>query len=324
MKGRMNVIITASGGGHTGYAIAIAQRLKGKANIMFIVPKNDSWSASKVKEYGNVIYVKKARGPKDSLFKAFPGLISAFYESLNVLPKGFDIFISTGSNHSVPPAYVAKLKGLKVINIESSVRFTKPSLSVKVIKPIADITILQWPEQKKIIPEGIVVGPLFELPMYKSEDKGYILVTGGTYGHKMLFDAIAKTNLNNVVLQVGKVNPEKYRKEHPEWIIFDFDPDFQRWIAGASVVVSHLGKTVIDAALTYGKPVVIVPNPEWIHTAGLVDARILAKKLNAEVVEEIFPENISNAVDKVQKRKPPEYEDGAVKLAALIEEMLFS
>ena len=140
----------------------------------------------------------------------------------------------------------------------------------------------------------------------------------------MLFDSIAKTGLKNVVLQTGRINPEKYKKIHSEWIVFDFDPDFQKWIAGASVVVSHLGKTVIDAALTYGKPVVIVPNPEWTHTAGLADAKILAKKLNAEIVEEISPENILNAIDKVREKKPPRYEDGAAKLIALIEDMLSS
>jgi len=312
------IIISASGGGHTGYAVALAQRLKGKAEMTFIIPENDKWSELKVNTFGKVISIKKARGPKDSLIKAIPNLISAFWDSMRIIDEAFDIFVSSGSNHSVPPAFAAKLKGFKIINIESSVRFTKPSLSVKALKYISDATILQWPEQKSFLPEGIVVGPLFEKPLYPSKDKGYILVTGGTYGHKKLFDVISKLDYDNVVLQTGRINPKYYKKKHPEWIIFDFDPDFQKWIAGASLVISHLGKTVIDAALTYKKPVVIVPNPEWKLTAGWKDAEMLAKKINALLVKKISVENIAEAINKAKDRIPPEHPDGAEKLARMI------
>ena len=42
--------------------------------------------------------------------------------------------------------------------------------------------------------------PIYELPEYEPWDEGYILVTGGTYGHKALFDAISELNIENVVL----------------------------------------------------------------------------------------------------------------------------
>lgn len=317
-----NIIITASGGGHTGYAIALAQRLQDKAKLLFIVPEDDLWSKSKVERYGDVVYVKKARGPNDSLLKAIPGLLKASFQSLGRVKGSFDVFVSTGSNHSVPPAIAAKLKGLKVVNIESSVRFTKPSLSVRALKPISSITALQWPEQEKILPGGVVVGPLYEKPIYESRDEGYILVTGGTYGHRLLFDTIAKLDYENVVLQVGRVDPKPYIEKHPKWRVFDFDPDFARWISGAKIVVSHLGKTVIDAALTYRKPVVIVPNPEWRLTAGWRDAEILAEKLNAILVRDITPQTLEEAIDEACKRKPPTYDDGAEKLAKIIMEEL--
>jgi len=312
------IIITASGGGHTGYAVALAQRLKGKAEMTFIVPEGDLWSKSKVEKYGEIVYVRKARGPRDSLVKAIPGLIKAGLQSLKKVEDSYDVFVSTGSNHSVPPAIIAKVKGLKLLNIESSVRFTKASLSVRALKYISDLTVLQWPEQKKILPGGTIVGPLFEKPLYPCEDKGYILVTGGTYGHKLLFDAINNLDLDNIVLQTGRVDSEPYRKKHPEWIVFDFDPEFQKWVAGASIVISHLGKTVIDAVLTYKKPTIIVPNPEWTLTAGWPDAELLAKKLNAVLVKKITPESILRAIEEVKNKQPPDFPDGAENLAKII------
>ncbi len=317
----VRVIITASGGGHTGYAVALAQRLHGRADILFIIPRNDKWSRSKVERYGEVVEVSKPRGPRDSLGKLLIRMPRALLESIGHVRGDYDVFVSSGSNHSVPPAIIARLKGLRVYNVESSVRFTRPSLSARWLRPFSHVTVLQWEEQLKLHPNGAVYGPLYEYPEYEPVDKGYILVTGGTYGHKLLFDAISELELENIVLQTGRVDPEPYRKRHPEWVVFQFDPDFGKWLAGASVVVSHLGKTVIDAALTYRKPVVVVPNPEWRLTAGWEDARILARKLNAVFVEDIAPKSLLDAIEEAKKRRPPSYPDGAEKLAREILEL---
>ena len=313
----MNVLITASGGGHTGYAVAIAQRLKGKANITFVVPEGDEWSAAKVRRYGGIIYVKKARGPKDPLWRSIPGLMKALLESIQRIGK-VDVIIATGSNHCVPPSIIAKLKGAKLIAIESSVRFTKPSLSIKTLTPIADLIALQWPEQKRLHPKGVVVGPIYELPEYKPWNGGYILVTGGTYGHKLLFDTISKLNLDKVVMQTGRINPEPYKRKHPDWIVFDYDPDFGRWLAGAKVVITHFGKTAIDAVLSYRKPTIIVLNPEWKYTVGEKDAEILARKLNALLIRNITFNNLEKAIHSAIKITLPNYENGAENLTKFI------
>ena len=318
------VIITASGGGHTGYAVSLAQRLSGKVDLCFIIPEGDSWTYSKVSKYGSVYEVVKLRGPRDSWVKLITKAPKAFIQSLSKVKSGAKVFVSTGSNHSVPPAIISKLRGAYLINIESSVRFTRPSSSVKLLRRFADLTVLQWEEQRRLIPEGIVVGPLYEKPEYEIRNEGYVLVTGGTYGHKKLFDAVLKAGIENVVLQTGRVDPEPYKKARPKWRVFRFDPNFGKWLAGADVVVTHLGKTVIDAALTYRKPTVIVPNPEWRLTAGYEDAEYLAKKLNAIVVKEITPNNIVKAINEVRGREVPRYKDGAEELAKIIMEKLKS
>lgn len=315
---RRKVVITASGGGHTGYAVAIAQRLSGKAELAFVVPEGDLWSASKVRLYGRVTFVKKARGPNDMLIKALPGLLKACIQSALRVPSGFHVLVSSGSNHSIPPALVARAKGMKVVNIESSVRFTRPSTSARLLRPLSHLTALQWPEQEELLPGGVLVGPIFEKPAYRPEDRGYILVTGGTYGHRRLFNAILKLNLERVVMQTGTVDPTPYKMKKPSWIVFRFDPDFAKWLAGATVVISHLGKTVIDAALTYRKPVIIVPNTEWKYTAGWRDAELLAEKLNAVLVRNVSPEVIRRAIREAEGRRPPKYEDGGENLAKLI------
>ena len=56
MREGMRVVIIASGG-HTGYAVALAQRLHRKAELLFIVPCGDSWTRSRVERFGRVVEV---------------------------------------------------------------------------------------------------------------------------------------------------------------------------------------------------------------------------------------------------------------------------
>ncbi len=310
----MRIGITASGGGHTGYAVALAQRLYGKAELIFYIPTDDVWSRSKVSRYGSVVEIRKARGPNEGFQKLATGIPKAFFESIGKI-KNIDVFVSTGSNHSVPPALVAKLKRIPVINIESSVRFTRPSASAKYLSYISDLTVLQWEEQRRILPRGRVYGPLYEKPEYEIRDEGYILVTAGTYGFKELFDVLLKTGLENIVLQTGRVDPRPYKEAMKKWIVFDFDPEINKWVAGASLVVTHLGKTVIDAALTYKKPTIVIPNPSWRLTAGFEDAKILAEKLGICYQESLEPDKLLESIDSCRGVRPREYRDGAEELA---------
>ncbi len=314
----MRVLITASGGGHTGYAVALAQYLKNKTDITFIAPSQDHWTISKIEKYGEYIEILKGRGPRDSLYVFIPRLIRSFGQSLSKVKGDFDVLVSTGSNHSIPPAVIGKIKGVRLINIESCVRFTRASKSARILSKFSDMTVLQWEEQLDLFRDGQVVGPLYEKPSYEIRDKDYILVTGGTWGFKDLFDAISLAELDNVVMQTGRIDPEPYRRMHPDWTVFDFDPHLGKWIAGAYVVISHLGKTVIDASLTYRKPVVIALNPEWTRTAGYEDARILAEKTNSILVESLNKKSIDEAIFQAKKKTLPIYKNGAEKLAQII------
>jgi UDP-N-acetylglucosamine--N-acetylmuramyl-(pentapeptide) pyrophosphoryl-undecaprenol N-acetylglucosamine transferase len=175
---------------------------------------------------------------------------------------------------------------------------------------------LQWEEQKQIL-EGTVVGPIFPKITTKPRDGGFILVAGGTHGHKPLFDALARSDLHNIVLQTGKVDPEPYIKMHPEWTVFTVTNEFNEYLAGAQLVVTHLGVTVLEA-IVHKKPVVIVPNPEWTRTGGLKDAEHLAKKVNGVLVSEINLDGILEAIEEARNRKVPDLPDGAQTLANTI------
>jgi UDP-N-acetylglucosamine:LPS N-acetylglucosamine transferase len=312
-----NILILAGGGGHTGYGYALAQRLYGKADMYFLVPQGDKLSQERLSKFGVVNFLLKPREAKTPTKEFIPKLAKAFIDAFRKVSNKFNTVVSSGSNFCIPPSLSAWMKGIPLVNIESSVRFTKASKTALILQPFSTITALHWEEQKKLLKKGTVVGPLLPKPEIEPWNGGYILVTGGTLGHKQLFDVISESELKNVVLQTGRVNPEPYKKQHPEWKVIDYSTKFYRLVAGADVVITHFGSTILEA-LIYNKPTVVVPNPEWTRTAGVKDAVYLAKKVNAILVSEITLNNILMAIEKSKKVHPPKFPDGAENLADII------
>jgi UDP-N-acetylglucosamine:LPS N-acetylglucosamine transferase len=313
---RKNILILAAGGGHTGYAYALAEELYGKASLSFLVPNGDFLSAKTLSKFGKVGFLLKSREPKTPNHVFALRLIKAFLDSFRLDLRQFDVVVSAGSNFCIPPALVAWMRGVPIVNIESPVRFVKPAKSTRLLQHFSAITALNWEEQTKIL-KGVVVGPILPKPKVAPVNKGYILIAGGTYGHKHLFDTIAKSSLNNIVLQTGKVDPTPYIKSHPEWTMLTVTDRFHEIIANAELVVTQFGFTVLEA-LIYKKPVVMVLNPEWIRGATAEDAKQLAKKINAVLVSEITVETLLKAIQEAKKREFPVFQDGAKNLANLI------
>jgi len=310
------VLILAGGGGHTGFGYALAQVLHKEFSLSFLVPKGDYFSKRRLRVFGEVGFLTKPRDPKTQFQDFAVRLTKAFIESMRQTFHGFDFVISTGSNFCIPPAIMAWTKGIPLINIEAAIRFIKPSKTARILQPLSTITALQWKEQARML-KGVVVGPIFFRPAIEPWNGGYILVTGGTYGHKPLFDELAKSKLHNIVLQTGKINPAPYIKEHPEWKVTTMTERFQELLAGTELVITHNGSTILEA-VAYGKPTLLVPNPEWTRTAGVKDAEYFVKKVNGVLVPDIKLENLLEAIDEARKRRVPTLPNGAENLADMM------
>jgi UDP-N-acetylglucosamine--N-acetylmuramyl-(pentapeptide) pyrophosphoryl-undecaprenol N-acetylglucosamine transferase len=316
------VLLLAGGGGHTGYAYALAQALYKRCELYSLVPLGDNLSRERLSRYSSVSQLVKPRGPKTPAYRFVAGLLKSGAKSLRLVKRQHTVVVSTGSNFCIPPSIAAYLKGKRLVNIESSVRFTRASSTARILSRFSDLTVLQWEEQRDILPRGKVYGPLVPAPEAEIEDRGYILVTGGTFGHKLLFDTVSKTGYRNVILQTGRIDQTPYRVAHPEWEIIDFSARFYEYIARASVVVTHFGETALEAALVYRKPTVVVVNPEWTRTVGAEDAGKLASRIGAQLVTELTPQSISKAIELSKTAKRVEIEYGSEKLAHDILEML--
>lgn len=72
-----------------------------------------------------------------------------------------DVIISSGAAIAIPFFYIGKLMGIKLVYIEVFDRVDKPTISGRLVYPIADKFIVEWEEQKKVYPKAINLGSVF-------------------------------------------------------------------------------------------------------------------------------------------------------------------
>jgi UDP-N-acetylglucosamine:LPS N-acetylglucosamine transferase len=56
------------------------------------------------------------------------------------------VIISTGAGVAVPFIYVGRLLGIRTIYLESWTRVKGLSLSARLVYPVVDVMLVQWPE----------------------------------------------------------------------------------------------------------------------------------------------------------------------------------
>lgn len=72
-----------------------------------------------------------------------------------------DVVVSTGAGIAVPVFLAAKLLGVPTVYIEVFGRIDLPTVSGRLCHPLADLFLLQWPDQRQFYKKGELVGPLF-------------------------------------------------------------------------------------------------------------------------------------------------------------------
>ncbi|WP_413307020.1 PssD/Cps14F family polysaccharide biosynthesis glycosyltransferase [Bacillus sp. 1P10SD] len=92
------------------------------------------------------------------IFKFSYNIFKSLYYFLREKP---DVVVTTGAHTAVPTCYIAKLFGKKVIFIESFAKTSTPTLSGKLVYPIADLFIVQWEEMLKHYPKAVYGGSIY-------------------------------------------------------------------------------------------------------------------------------------------------------------------
>ena len=79
----------------------------------------------------------------------------------NLFKTKFDVAVIVLIPACIGIIYLGKLFGAKLIYVEVFDRIDKPTMSGKMVYPIADKFIVQWEEQKQVYKKAINLGSIF-------------------------------------------------------------------------------------------------------------------------------------------------------------------
>lgn len=72
-----------------------------------------------------------------------------------------DVVVSDGAGVALPFFAVARLSGATTVYLEVYDRVDSATLTGRLCRPLSDAFLLQWEEQRRVYPQGIVIGRLF-------------------------------------------------------------------------------------------------------------------------------------------------------------------
>lgn len=166
------VMFACNQGGHFSQMMALKE-LFGKYDSVLVT---DNIHASKektpaLKDIGAVEHpmgmankryeLSKESSKEKSRWQSLSGYIALILECRQLWKKYRPaVIVSTGSNIAVGLFLYGKLKGSKLIFIETRAKVYGKTMTGKIVGKVADKVFVQWPEMKKIYPNAEYLGTL--------------------------------------------------------------------------------------------------------------------------------------------------------------------
>jgi UDP-N-acetylglucosamine:LPS N-acetylglucosamine transferase len=160
-SGNADVLLVCSTGGHLLQLFALRGAWEGFPRVWVTFDKSDARSLLADER---VVF---AHGPTNRNF----GLLAV----RNLLRNGLTAFrvlraerpkvvLTTGAGVAVPFAWLGRLLGARVVYVESLTRIERPSLSCRLITPVASRIYAQWPELTQAVPRARYLGSVVSGP----------------------------------------------------------------------------------------------------------------------------------------------------------------
>ena len=150
---RVELLLVCSSGGHLLQLHALAEAWRPFARCWVSFDKSDVRSLLAGEP---VVF---AHGPTNrSLKNLIRNLVLAVSVIRRRRPR---VILTTGAGVAVPFAWIGRLAGARVVYVESLTRIDAPSLSCRLIRPVAARVYVQWPELVARVPGARYAGSVF-------------------------------------------------------------------------------------------------------------------------------------------------------------------
>lgn len=156
-----NIGILTSSGGHLTEAMAVTEAFEGH-DLFLIVHDLPTLKGIQISEVRRIYQLKVIMG-YTSLMAVFLTACVNVFELIRIFwIERPSILFSTGAEIAIPAFYVGKiLFRARLIYLETLTRVKNLSLTGKVLYPIVDLFLVQWPELlEKVGPKAVYAGRL--------------------------------------------------------------------------------------------------------------------------------------------------------------------
>lgn len=259
----MKICLAASGGGHMRQLLDLAPFWQDHDYVFVTEPTamGESVGARHPTEFVPHVALGQAKlgRPWEMVRSAFANLLASWRIVSRHRP---DLFISTGAGSMFFTGLFAKLRGAKVVVIDSFARFDRPSAFARIAGPIADWRIAQSPASAKLWQDAECYDPLRMVEGERPAKEALLFATvGATLPYERLLDYVGDAKRRGliperVVVQTGKGAAPIKGAECVETMSFE---DMQAMLARADIVVCHGGTGSIITALQAGCRTIALP-----------------------------------------------------------------
>lgn len=259
----MKICLAASGGGHMRQLLDLEPFWRGRDYVFVTEPTAMGQSVAQHQPTEFVPHVAlgqaKLGHPLVMLRSAFANFVASWRIVAKHRP---DLFISTGAGSMFFTGVFARLRGAKVIVIDSFARFDKPSAFARIAGPFADWRIAQSPAAAAAWDNAECHDPLVMLDGPAPAKEHLLFATvGATLPYERLLDYVADAKrkgliTERVVVQTGQGAAQIDGAECVETLDFAAMKDM---LAKADIVVCHGGTGSIITALQAGCRTIAIP-----------------------------------------------------------------
>lgn len=150
---RADLLLVCSTGGHLLQLVALQEAWRPYDRAWVTFDKSDARSLLAGER------VTYAYGPTNrSVRNLLRNLALAWRVVGRARPR---VVLTTGAGVAVPFAWIGRLRGARVVYVESLARIEGPSLSYRLIAPVATRRYVQWPELAEALPGTRFAGNVF-------------------------------------------------------------------------------------------------------------------------------------------------------------------
>lgn len=308
---RLRVCLAASGGGHVRQLLDLEPLWK-KHDSFFVTEDSAlGRSIAQTQETYFVPHVALGQAKLGKPLKMVAAAAVSLRESWRILAQTKpDVVLTTGAGSMAPLVMLARMKGARIVLIDSFARFERPSTFARLMSPLAHLRIAQaktlaanWKGSQAFDPFRTIDAP--------RPPKEHLVfgTVGATLAFPRLVDLVTGAYRDGVIdgrviLQTGNgANVDCAGIECAEAFSF---ADIQALLERADFVVCHGGTGSLITALRAGCRVIAVPRRYELgehydnHQAEITEN--FRKRGLIEVAD--TPEEFATAIERLKQREP--------------------